>query len=240
MKIVVIVQARMSSRRLPGKVLLPIAGKLLLQWVLEAVAASRTVDAVLLATSDDASDDSVAAFAAASGWSCFRGPLENVAKRFLLAAESVQADAVVRICGDSPLLDHRLIDQAVDLFREGGCDLATNIKVRTFPNGASVEVFSTEILRKLVACVETREGREHVTPWFYRNDAIRIRDFQHEPKLNHIRLTVDTTEDFVLLERMLGALERPHTEYALLEIVELRDRMVAELETACVGACGSL
>ncbi len=237
LKIVAIVQARMSSQRLPGKVLRPIAGKPLLQWVMECVAASQSLDGILLATSSEPSDDAVEQFAEAHGWVCFRGSLNNVAERFLLAAAFADADAVVRISGDSPLLDYKLIDRAIELFRQGSFDLVTNVKQRTFPSGASVEVFSTAILRRAVAGMESEFDREHVTPWFYRSKDVRIAEFKHDPDLSGDTLTVDTPADMEAMEQMLSGLDRPHTEYRVEDAVRLRQRV---LQRSPIGMTGKL
>jgi len=232
MKVVIIVQARMSSRRVPGKVLKAIAGRPMLQWVMECMAASKEADGLLLATSDDPSDDAVETFAKENNWPCFRGSLNDVAGRYLLAGEHVEADGIVRISGDSPILPYALIDRAIAMFREGDCDLVTNVKVRSYPKGASVEVFTREILRKMIANLDSAEDREHVTPWLYRQEDVRIRDFVHDPIIGTERLMVDTPEDFEVINRVLESLERPHTEYDLDEIVAIRRRVAKELEAS--------
>ena len=232
MKVVIIVQARMSSRRVPGKVLKPIAGRPMLQWVMECMAASKEADGLLLATSDDPSDDAVEAYAKENDWPCFRGPLDDVAGRYLLAAEHVQADGIVRISGDSPILPYALIDRAIAMFREGNCDLVTNVKIRSYPKGASVEVFTPDILRKMIANLDSAEDREHVTPWLYRQEDVRIRDFVHDPIIGTERLMVDTPEDFEVINRVLESLERPHTEYDLDEIVAIRRRVAKVMEVS--------
>src|SRR5262245_42610822 len=116
--IVVVVQARFSSARLPGKVLRPMAGRPMLAHLFDRVHRASEPDAVWLATSTDASDDPVASLAAALGVACHRGPLDDVLGRFIGAAEAARAAAVVRVNGDSPLLDPALIDRAIGLYRE--------------------------------------------------------------------------------------------------------------------------
>src|SRR4051794_18443605 len=111
--IVAIVQARMSSSRLPGKVLMELAGRPMLDWVLDAVERASGIGRTVLATSLDQSDDPVAAYAADRGIECHRGPLEDVARRFLAVVDELDATAFVRISADSPLLDHRVIDTVV-------------------------------------------------------------------------------------------------------------------------------
>jgi spore coat polysaccharide biosynthesis protein SpsF len=136
----------MSSQRLLGKILRILAGKPMLQWVLESVAASASLDDVVLATSNETSDDPVREYADSAGWSLVRGSSDDVRARFLLAAETMGADVLVRICGDSPLMDHRVIDRAVTEFRCGEWDMVTNVLERTFPRGLSVEVYAASWL----------------------------------------------------------------------------------------------
>ena len=135
-----IIQARMSSRRLPGKVLKPLAGVPMIQRVADRVAAAPGIAKVVLATSRDASDDAVADYCAKAGITCHRGPLDDVSARFIQAAHAEGAPAFVRITGDSPLMDPALVGQAVTLYEEGDWDLVSNVLVRSFPIGQSVEV----------------------------------------------------------------------------------------------------
>ena len=229
MKIIVIVQARMTSSRLPGKVLRPIGGRPMLQWVMESMAASQEADGILLATSDDPSDDPIEAFARENCWAFFRGSLDDVAQRYLSAAERVKADVIVRISGDSPLLPYELVDLAIRIFRGKEYDLVTNVKTRTYPKGASVEVFSIGILRSMILKLKSDEDREHVTPWLYRAEGVRLHDFQHNPRIGDKRLVVDTPEDFKVMDRVLTRLDRPHTDYELDEILAIRSQVIEEL-----------
>src|SRR5436305_2350266 len=121
-----LVQARMSSSRLPGKVLRPLAGRLLVSYILDSLERCVLVDSAVLTTSVDPSDDPIADFSVSTGVDCFRGALDDVASRFLDAADAFGLDAFVRVNGDSPLLDHRLVDRAVELSLAASADLATN------------------------------------------------------------------------------------------------------------------
>lgn len=223
MKIVAVIQARMSSSRLPGKMLKPLNGRPLLQWVYEAVSATPDIDGVCVATSDHPGDDPLAAYVKANGWDLYRGSLSNVAQRMLRAGESASADAIVRICGDSPVVDFRVIEQLVSEYRVGSWELVTNVGRRTFPAGCSVEVLSVRRLKQTVEFMERDEDREHVTIGFYRDGlpewALNI---EHSSDLHEERLTIDTPEDHAVMETVLAQLERPHTEYRLEEIVDLR------------------
>ncbi|MFM7345232.1 MAG: cytidylyltransferase domain-containing protein [Tagaea sp.] len=208
MRIVAIVQARLDSRRLPGKVLRPMAGRPMLAHVFEALRRARALDGAVLATSRRAVDDPIAAFARAEGIVCHRGPLDDVAARLLAAARAESADALVRISGDSPLMDPALVTRAAgELRADAALDLATNVFPRAYPKGMSVEAIRTAALARAVARMTRAEEREHVTPHFYANPAaFRIVGFAPERPRPDLQLSVDTAEDFARCEAILAAL----------------------------------
>lgn len=207
LRISVIVQARMSSARLPGKILREICGKPLLAWLLDGLDLCTALAGTLVATSTEPSDDPVEAFCARRKTPCFRGPLDDVAARFLAAAEANGLDAFVRICGDSPLLDPHLVDKAVALFRTGNADLVTNVLRRTFPKGQSVEVAGVEAMRRAVEAMTTPQDREHVTRHFYAHAAdYRIRSFESGGDFGAVNFCVDTAEDLERLSALAARL----------------------------------
>lgn len=220
--IAAIVQARMSSQRLPGKVLRPIAGRPVLDYVLEGLAHAESLDGVVVATSTAPSDDEIADFCARRGVRCHRGSLDDVAARFASVVQSDGLDAFVRVNGDSPCLDHCLLDEAVRLFESGTIDLVTNVFPRTFPRGQSVEVVSARAFAVLRAEMEDDDEREHVTLAFYRRpERYRIRNLTAEDPAPDERLVLDTEEDAKMLERLLSALDRPHWQYRWDELLAL-------------------
>jgi spore coat polysaccharide biosynthesis protein SpsF (cytidylyltransferase family) len=217
-----IVQARTSSSRLPGKVLREVAGKPLLQYLLERLANASLSRPVVVATSSDASDDDLAAFCDAFGVDCHRGPLDDVAQRMLEAAETRGLDAFVRVSGDSPLLDSALVDRAVELLRAGENDLVTNVHPRTFPHGQSVEALRTSAFRRMCSALTEPHDREHVTRYIYRHaDEFRIASFTHDPDISALQLAVDTPEDLARFESILSSMTRPHWRYDLDGVVAL-------------------
>jgi spore coat polysaccharide biosynthesis protein SpsF len=210
---VAVVQARFSSERLSGKVLRPMHGRPMLGYLLEGLTHCRSIDSVVVATSADASDDAVARFAQASGVRCHRGSLEDVASRLLGAADAVRADALVRLNGDSPLLDPAVVDRGVELFRSEPADLVSNVVQRSFPKGQSVEVLSRDALARGVAAMTTASEREHVTPHFYSNAAdYVIRSFSAAHPRPDVQLSVDDEHDFARCEAILVSLGRPPWE----------------------------
>lgn len=223
MRVIAVVQGRMSSQRLPGKILRSIAGKPMIQYVIESVRMAQNVSEVVLATSDQASDDPVAEFAIEHGVPLVRGNLEDVAGRFLRVAEEYEAEVIVRISGDSPLIDHRVIDLGVEVFQASACPLVTNVRPRTYPPGCSVEVFSVSALQAVYPDMGVSE-REHVTPALYHG---KFKNFVHSADLSDSPLTVDTAEDFELMVQIIEAMDRAPMEYTVDETVDLRARVAA-------------
>lgn len=226
MHVGIIVQARMSSQRLPGKVLREVGGKPMLQYTLERVALARGSDAVIVATSDEASDDPIAAFCAQRGVPCFRGSLEDVAGRFLAAADAHGFDAFVRVCGDSPLTDPAVISTAAELFRSGEYDLVTNTFPRSFPVGVSVEIIRTETFRKAHARMREDADREHVTRYYYQHpEEFRIQNITAPADYSTAQLAVDTLEDWERFTRIMQHMDRPHATYGYQEVLAIACRM---------------
>jgi spore coat polysaccharide biosynthesis protein SpsF (cytidylyltransferase family) len=197
----------MSSTRLPGKVLAEIAGRPALALELERVARAGELDGVVVATSDDRSDDPVAALAAESGVAVVRGPLDDVLARYGLAAELHPADAYVRLTGDCPLIDPAVVDRVVVRFRAGGADYAANvIEPRTFPTGMDTEVLSRRALEAAVAEATDPYDREHVTPFVReRPQRFPAAAVTLEPPRADVRMTLDTAEDLEALRALVDA-----------------------------------
>ena len=211
----------MSSQRLPDKVLTMVNGKPLLQYLLERLNHCSSIDQTVVATSEDKSDDPIAVFCHEYGALCFRGPLKNVAKRFYMALEKYNLDAFVRVCCDSPMLDQKLIDQGVKLFN-GEYDLVTNILPRSYPLGQSVEVITASTFKKVYEKMSTPDHFEHVTKYYYEKpDEFRIKNFSNKKNLSSYRLVVDTPEDLKRIEKIIGSMTRPHTEYSFDDFIEL-------------------
>lgn len=202
----IFVQARMSSRRFPGKVLAPLAGRPLIAHVLERCGRAFGPQGVVLATSVDASDDPLAAFAAREGQALFRGDLDNVARRFQQCLAAHPCEWFVRISGDSPLIDPELI-VAVAARREPQYDLVTNVHPRTFPPGQSVEVVRAACYAAIDTAAWTAEEREHVTLALYRSpQEYRVRNVgSREAGAARRSLAVDTREDLHAVEALIAS-----------------------------------
>jgi spore coat polysaccharide biosynthesis protein SpsF len=218
-----LVQARLSSTRLPGKVLRPLAGRPLIDWLVERVARVERIDATAIATSDDGSDDALAEHCEQLGIRVVRGPLEDVAARMLAAAEAIGVDAFARVNADSPLIDPALVTDAVARFRQGDSDVVTNVHpVRTYPKGQSVEVVAVDAYRRALPSFDAGE-REHVTLGLYnRPDGLRIASIATDPPVRDVELTVDDAADADAIGALLERLDRPHWEYGWAELADMR------------------
>ncbi len=217
-----VVQARMGSQRFFGKVLYEVAGKPLLQYLLERLRHSCLADAIVVATSKEAGDDPIADFCQAGGFFCHRGSLENVASRFREVLDLRGFEAFVRVNGDSPLLDQRLIDRGVDIFLNHDVELVTNVQPRTYPPGQSVEVMAAEAFKRGFARMRDRDDLEHVTRYFYRHaGAFKIINFAAPKDYGDVHLAVDTDKDMRLFAAIMARMEKPHWLYGLDEILEI-------------------
>lgn len=204
-KIGIISQARMTSTRLPGKVLLPVAGQPLLHYHVKRLQESGLP--IYLAITNNTTDDPLAEFAALAKLPCTRGDEQDVLGRYYQCAVENQLDLIVRVTSDCPLLDGRLIAQGVrEYVQQADPRLyLSNVLERTYPRGFDFEIFSRELLEEAFEHATLPGDREHVTPYIHQNRAGQVR-FQHitrSPDRSHYRLTVDTAEDFQLLKRLI-------------------------------------
>lgn len=204
MKTVAIIQARMGSTRLPGKVLLPLLEMPLLHWVVRRVRQSHLIDEVVIATTTDPRDDAIVDLCIREGWLYSRGSEDDVLDRYYLAAQAHQADVVVRITSDCPLIDPRVLDYVISAFHAAApaIDYASNSIARSYPRGLDTEVFTFAALE--AAWREDRSGwREHVTPFIYNHpERFRLRSITNPTDYSHHRWTVDTPEDYELVRRI--------------------------------------
>ncbi len=231
--VLAIVQARMGSSRLPGKVLREVSGKPILQYLLESLQRAKRLAGVVVATSTSTGDMPIVELCERLGVDVFRGDQADVAGRFLDIIEARSVEAFVRICGDSPLLDPRLIDCAIGRFGKGDCDMVTNLRPRSYPRGQSVEVIKSQVFRDAYRTMRHREHFEHVTRWFYENeDQVKIVNFSAERDWSNIHLAVDTAEDLRTIARIVMKLKRPHWQYELREIIEIYKSINVEQQAA--------
>jgi spore coat polysaccharide biosynthesis protein SpsF len=206
MKTVAIVQARMGSTRLPGKVLQDLAGEPMLARVVNRTCRAKTLQEVVIATTTNTVDDVIVKLCEARGWSWFRGSEEDVLDRYYRAAKKYQADFIVRITSDCPLIDPEVIDQVVQEFleRQPEVDYASNTwPRRTFPRGLDTEVMRMDVLERAWREDRNPAWREHVTPYIYRNpNRFRIHNVVSPVDYSAMRWTVDTQEDLAFVRQI--------------------------------------
>ncbi len=207
LRTIAIVQARMGSSRLPGKVLLDIAGEPMLVRVVERVRRAGSVDLVVVATTTGAEDNPLADLCLERGYPVYRGSLHDVLDRFYQAARAHLADVIVRITADCPLIDPHVIDDTVQAFLSSGADFAANRLPppwqRTYPIGLDVEVCTFEALEKAWENADQAHEREHVMPFLYAQEGrFNVLLVDHEPDFGSLRWTVDTAEDLELVRQI--------------------------------------
>jgi spore coat polysaccharide biosynthesis protein SpsF len=222
--VIAIIQARMSSTRLPGKVLLPIKGKPLLWYVVNRTRKSRLISNVIVATSTDSTDDPIARYCQDHTIAYFRGDLKDVLARYYGAAVKQSASTVVRITSDCPLIDGSLIDKGLRLFSTGKYDYVSNILKRTYPRGFDFEIFSIKALQTAYRKATLEPEREHVTPYIWRNHPkdFRIGQVSEEIDSSKYRITVDTREDFELVKILIERYSADTKNYQ--EIIDILDK----------------
>jgi spore coat polysaccharide biosynthesis protein SpsF len=192
----VVLQARMTSSRLPGKVMMEINGKPMIYWQIQRILRSKTVNSLVVATSIDPSDDALALFLEENSISVYRGALNNVLSRFIEVSERYAHDALIRLTGDSPLVMPELIDQMVGAFYEQDVDYLSNTLEPTFPDGLDIEIIKHGALQNLNAYNLEPKELEHVTYGIYtRPETFKLSNFLDESNRSHERWTVDYQED---------------------------------------------
>lgn len=222
LKTVIIVQARMTSTRLPGKVLLEVAGKPLLEYQIERLRRARLADQIVVATTVNAADEPIVALCQRLSVPVWRGSEHDVLARYHDAAAAHHADVVVRVTSDCPVIDPQVLDATIGYYlnRRGQLDYVSNSLARSFPRGLDAEVFAFKSLAEAFAEAVDEEEREHVTPFLYRRpQRYRLANVACREDLSGHRWTVDTPEDFALISHLIGALHPVLPRFGLWDMV---------------------
>lgn len=228
MKFIATIEARMTSSRLPGKVLLQASGIPLLQHLVNRLRAVQSIDGIVLATTTNDFDDPLEEFARQMNINCFRGSELNVMERVIGAASSVNADVIVEITGDCPIIDSEIVEQAIRIYKSNNADYVSNAVIRSYPDGMDVQVFSLNTLVKSFQMTNSTLDHEHVT--------LHIRN--HPEIFNHINLiappeihwpelglTLDELSDYNLLKYIIEYFEKINPKFTCLDVVRfLRNR----------------
>lgn len=224
MNTVIIVQARMTSTRLPGKVLKMVLGKPLLDFQLERLRRVKQADRIVIATTTNQTDQPIVEWCEAQGVDCFRGSEMDVLARYHGAAQVFQADTVVRVTSDCPLIDPAAIDRVIGRYLDAtqACDYASNCLERSYPRGMDCEAFSRSALDEAFREATDGAEREHVTPFIYRHpERYRLASVVYDENQAHHRWTVDTPEDLDLVEKILSALYPANPAFTLEDVLDL-------------------
>ncbi|MDY7034792.1 MAG: glycosyltransferase family protein [Thermodesulfobacteriota bacterium] len=223
MKIVGIIQARMSSTRLPGKVLLETMGRPMILLMLERVARCKLMDSIWLATSDDKSDDQLASVVERAGYNVFRGSLENVLSRFWHIGKREKANAIVRLTGDCPLHDPEVIDSVINHFLNNKDNVyyVSNVQPPTYPDGLDTEVFYYSVLDEAHKKTTSVHDIEHVVPYIRRKvaDSGRKSNFYGPADFSHLRWTLDEPEDYDFINNVYQDLYPYHKDFTWLDVI---------------------
>ncbi len=206
-KVVAIIQARVGSTRLPNKVLKALFGKPILWHVWNRLKEAKNIDDVVIATTTLGDDNAIEAFCLDNNILFFRGSSDDVLSRYYEAAKKYSAEIIVRITADCPVIDPRVVDKVVESFLSNNCDYMSNCIVRTFPRGFDTEVFTFSALENAFLNASEQYEREHVTPFIYSHrDIFSIGSYEQSKDYSFHRWTVDTPEDFRLIEEIYNSL----------------------------------
>lgn len=221
-KVGVIVQARMNSERLPGKVMLDILGEPVLQHIINRLKECKSPDAVVVATTDGKKDDVIAGLAGINNLSCYRGSENDLLSRYYCAAKENKINIVIRITADCPLIEPGVIDDMVASYlKSDGVDYLSNTIKRTFPRGLDVEIFSFAALEKAFNSADKDYQREHVTAYIYEHPKdFMVSNFENSEDLSRFRLTLDTREDYILIKKIYEDLFPLNSKFGLKAVVD--------------------
>ena len=233
LNIAIIIQARMGSTRLPGKVLLPVRRKPLLQYLLDRLKSANLELPIVIATSSEPADQPIVDFCAKQALGCYRGSHLDVASRFNDIIDAHSLDAFVRLSGDSPLLDPVIIKKALKIM-DSSIDLVTNIFPRSYPRGQSVEVLKAQTYKDNLSRMVDKSDREHVTPFYYRNSGkFKINNILHKPSLANASMAVDTSKDF---ERFSQVIKTVGDNWAKMSFIQLLNQYKYDMPQESLSA----
>lgn len=227
--IAIIIQARMGSTRLPGKIMKNLVGRPMLWHVIERALHSKMADKVIVATTTNKEDDSVEEFCEENNFLYHRGSADNVLERYYEAAKKFEANTIVRVTSDCPLIDPAIIDKCVEALRKSGADYLSNINPeRTFPRGLDVEAFTFAALEKAHKEAKENYEKEHVTPHIWENKKGEFKIglvVKAAPEYRRdYRLTVDYPEDFELIEKIYSKFFTPGKIVIVPEALKFLDK----------------
>lgn len=227
MKTVAIVEARMRSTRLPGKVIRPILGRPMLELLIERLKRARRLDHIVVATTTNPADDVLESLIHRLGVGCFRGSEEDVLDRVLRAAHAAEATVIVEITADCPLVDPAVVDRMVEIYQTNTYDFLSNRLRPTYPDGLGVRVFSTKVLEEVARVTQDPVDREHVSIYIWEHpERFTVHNVESSlpEKYWDLRLTVDTPEDFKLITVLFEELYPKNPAFGLCHVLNVMDQ----------------
>lgn len=225
MKVVCLVQARVGSTRLPGKILKEICGKTILHHEIDRLKKCKEIDEIVIATTDKEDDDKIVNEAKKLSVKYFRGSENDVLSRFYYAAKENNADIIVRVTSDCPCIDFEILDKMLiyfkDKYKEKQVDYLSNTIKRTYPRGYDIEIFTFSALEKSYINAEKEYEREHVTPYIYdkTNNFLKL-SFENKEDYSEYRVTLDTIEDFIVIKNIFENLYYKNPYFKLNDVVQ--------------------
>jgi glutamate-1-semialdehyde 2,1-aminomutase len=219
LRVVCIVQARINSRRLPAKVMKPLGALSTIGLLLQRLDRSESIGKIVVAIPEKSSDTMLEKHIEELGFSVFRGHEEDVLKRVFDAAVEHDAEVIVRVTGDCPLIDVQIVDSVIDDYAKGGVDYTSNIDPPTFPDGMDVEVFSMAALKSAHRKAYKKSDREHVTTYFRNSGLYSCRNVKHSRDFSHIRLTIDEQADYEVINAIVEHFS-PNIHFSISQIIE--------------------
>ncbi len=231
--ITAIIQARLSSTRLPKKILYKIDDKNILQHLFSQLSYSTQIENKIIATTNEKIDNKIEEIAESLNIPCFRGNSLNVLDRYYNCAKLFNLDTIVRISGDAPLIDPAIVDRTIEYYKKNDFDYVSNFFKRTFPIGTEIEIFSFKTLETCWKNAQKSYEKEHVTPFIYEHpELFNIGFIEHHKNLSHLHWTVDRIEDFNFVELILQKIkERPVLMNDILNLLKLEPDLLKINET---------
>lgn len=225
-----ILQARMSSSRLPGKVLKRINGIPLLKYQCDRLSNSKKINQLIIATSTSLLDDKINEFAKLNNIECYRGSLNNVLERFFFCAKEFLSNKnikelnIIRLTGDCPIIDANLVDEVISMYELNECNYASNTLKPTFPDGMDVEVFDFSSLETAYLESTLDSEKEHVTPFIKNNHRFLRLNYSSKFDYSSFRFTVDLERDFILIEELIKGLYDKNPNFSYLDAISYMEK----------------
>jgi spore coat polysaccharide biosynthesis protein SpsF len=216
----VVLQARMSSTRLPGKVMSPINGHPMIYWEISRISKAKLVNKIVVAISDQSSDDILAEYLESIGQEYIRGSLDNVLDRYVTAEEKYKPSAIIRLTADCPLVMPELIDQYLEIFHKEDFEYLSNTIELSYPDGLDIEIIKPGIFRKLLEFNLSEEEKEHVTLGIYsRKDKFRTHNVSSKTNISDFRWTVDTYDDLAFVKSIYAHFESKEMNFTFEDVL---------------------